>query len=381
MLTFERMDSRGQGAEAISRAPAALQFERAGRGLTLCVINRDGERYLADSLSAATMLSDRLTEIVLIDDASEDRSTELVRARFPAVRIVQLDENLGPAAARNTALRESHTELVLLVDNDVNLASDCIQLLTAALDDHPAAAVAMPSVVYADRPEVVQFNGAACHFLGHQILQGEGTPVATVVAGPRQIGSLITACCLVDVRKLPSDGEFDDAFFIYFEDHDFGVRLRGQGRQILSVPQARCFHGAGSIGLSIRSLGGYSRRRVLYLIRNRWQFILKTYSRRTLLWLAPLLALYELAQVAMAVRQGWVREWAAAARWIVGHADEILRKRERYQQARTVPDRALLEGGPIPFRAELTQGVAARLGKRVLDAVATSYWRAVRPLL
>lgn len=378
------MDSADKGTKATADRPAVLparRSERAGRGLTLCMINRDGERYLPESLRAATVLSDQFTEIVVIDDASEDGSARLVRERFPAVRVVELGENVGPAAARNAALREARTDLVLLLDNDVSVAPGCVELLVEALDEHAAAAVAMPSVIYADRPDVVQFNGADCHFLGHQILRGVDTAPAAAEPGAVPVGSLVTACCLVDTRRLPRDAAFDDTFFIYFEDHDLGLRLRGQGRQILSVPRARCLHGAGSVGLSIRSLGRYSSRRVLYLIRNRWQLVLKTYSSRTLLLLAPLFAFYELAQLVTVVRQGWLREWVAAARWIAGHAREIRRRRERYQRARTVPDRELLEGGPIPFRAELAQGGVDRLGKRVLDVVATSYWRAVRPLI
>ena len=62
------------------------------------------------------------------------------------------------------------------------------------------------------------------------------------------------------------------------EDHDFGVRLRGLGNDILAVPEAHVLHGDGADGLSLRKLGKYSSLRVYCLIRNRWLFILKHYS-------------------------------------------------------------------------------------------------------
>ena len=77
---------------------------------------------------------------------------------------------------------------------------------------------------------------------------------------------------LVDRSRLPELEPFDETFFYMFEDHDFGVRMRVFGYSILSVPEARCYHGEGTVGLSIRQTGKYSKTRVYYLIRNRWLF-------------------------------------------------------------------------------------------------------------
>jgi hypothetical protein len=64
--------------------------------------------------------------------------------------------------------------------------------------------------------------------------------------------------------------------------------MRAMGAEILSVPKALCYHGDGTAGLSIRQVGSYSSMRVLCLIRNRWQLILKNYSLRALIVLSPL---------------------------------------------------------------------------------------------
>ncbi len=370
-------DSRPDQGKPVSanEAPAAV------RGMTVCVINHNGERYLADSLDAALTHGQECVEVLLIDDASGDRSVELVREKFPAVRIIRLDRNLGPGAARNLGLREASTDLVLFLDNDVRLAPGCGRALATALARHPLAVVAMPSVIYADRPDTVQYNGADCHFLGLQILRGQNLPVSALDTDIRAMSSLVTACFLVDRERMPPAASFDEDLFFQFEDHDFGVRLRALGGELLSVPQARCYHGLGSVGISIRQLGRYSQTRVLGLIRNRWALMLKTWSLKTLLLLAPLFAVYETAQIAMVIRKGWLREWLRAASWIVAHRDEILQKRRQLQRARRVPDRLLLQAGPLPFRRELATGFLERGGERALNALATLYWRLVKPLV
>jgi len=67
---------------------------------------------------------------------------------------------------------------------------------------------------------------------------------------------------------------------------------------------AQCFHGKGTEGLSIRQLGTYSSRRVYYIVRNRWLFLLKNFSLRTLVLLAPLLLIYDLAQLLISLKKG-----------------------------------------------------------------------------
>ncbi len=341
------------------------------------MINYNGERFLRESLGAAVAHADRLAEIVLIDNGSQDRSLEIVGREFPSVRIVRLADNCGPAAARNVALREARTELALLVDNDVSLAPGCSDELVSALLAHPDAVVAAPAVLYAQDRDRIQYDGADNHFIGLMTLHNQDMPLNGSDRQVRKVGSVITACFLADRRRLPDHAPFDESFFIYFEDHDFGVRMRAFGHQILSVPAARCFHREGTEGLSIRRLGKYSSNRIYYLIRNRWLFLCKNYSIKSLLILSPVLAFYEVVQFVMVLKKGWIREWARAVVWIARHAPEVVEQRRRVQSARRNPDRVLLLGGPLPFREELTAGRLERSGRRVLNAVLGSYWKMV----
>jgi GT2 family glycosyltransferase len=332
---------------------------------------------LPASLPSIVAQSDRFAEIVLIDDGSQDRGVEIVEREFPSVRIIRLPENRGPAAARNVALLEAHTDRVLMIDNDVSLATDCVDRLMTTLAGRPDAVVAAPAVLYARRPDVIQYDGADNHFLGLMSLHHENWPLAAVDPEVRCIGSVITACFLVDRSRLPEDAAFDESFFIYLEDHDFGVRVRALGYDLLSVPAAHCYHGEGTEGLSIRQLGKYSKKRVFLLIRNRWQLLLKNYSLRTLMILSPLMLIYEMVQLVVVLKKGWGTEWCRALWWVVRHWPDILEKRRRVQRDRKTPDRALLSDGPIPFRDELTADRVERVGRHMLNAAASWYWKRV----
>src|SRR5262245_50043555 len=217
--------------------------------------------------------------------------------------------------------------------------------------------------------------------MGLQILRGQEAPVASRPTENRPMSSLVTSCFLLDRSRLPVGATFDESLFTQYEDHDFGVRLRALGAELLSVPQALCYHGRGTVGLSIRQLGGYSRIRVLGLIRNRWVLVLKTWSLRTLVLLTPVIAAYELAQLVVVIKRGWLREWLHGVWWILTHGPELVAKRRYVQRAKQTPDRQLLQDGPLPFRPDLASDALERAGQRALNGLAAAYWRVVAPLV
>ena len=347
---------------------------------SLCIVNFNGKRYLRNTLQAAMRCADELHEIIVFDNASDDGSPEIAAQEFPDVKIVLLGENRGPAPARNAAIDRARSDRIVIIDNDVQVQPGCVTTLGEAFDAHPDAVLAMPSVIFAHQPDTVQFDGADNHFLGQQILHSENRPVAE--EGPvRAIDSLITACFAVERSRLPHDMRFDESFFIYFEDHDYGVRARLYGKEVLSVPAAHILHDEGTEGLSLRQLGKYSSMRVFCIIRNRWLFLLRNYSARTLLLLSPIMFVYEIAQLLIAAKKGWLGEWWKSVRWIFAHIPEIRAKRRIVQEERVLSDLAIMKGGPLPFRQELVESRFEALGRRVLDAMVVSYWRLVRRVL
>ena len=347
----------------------------------LCVLSYNGKGMLREALGSALAIRDRFHSIVLVDNASTDGSADMVRAEYPQVEIVRVPVNHGPAGGRNFGIQAAAGDLILFVDNDVALTARCVDELVRALRANPAAVLATPAVVYAHQPDTIQYDGAESHCLGLQALCDEDVKIADARQSPRRVGSMVSCCFLLDRRRMPCADYFDESFFIYFEDHDFGARLRLFGSDVLSVPAAICYHGKGTEGLSIRSMGSYSSTRVYHLIRNRWLFILKNFSGRTIFLLAPLFVVYECAQIVIALKKGWIRHWGAAAWWVVVHFPEVWARRRTIQKLRRVPDREILVGGRIPFRQELATSGVERLARRLLDSIAVGYWKTIRGLI
>lgn len=349
--------------------------------MTLCVVNYNGQAYLERTLTAARAVRPRFDEILLVDNASTDGSLELTRTCYPEVTVLALATNGGPGAARNAGFGAARHDLILFADNDVALTPEAPRLLAAALDGAPAALVAMPRVVHAEHPDVIQYDGADCHFLGLMALRHAETPVSDAPRETAETQSVVTCSFLVDRARWRGGPPFDESFIFNYEDHDFGVRSRVLGHTLLSVPGAVCHHGGGTAGLSYRAGRARSLVRVYCLIRNRWRIVLQAYSARTLVLLAPCLAMYELFQLAGAASKGWLGVWARAAWWMLAHPGVTLRRRRELQRARRTPDREILRGGPLPFTAGLDAGRVERAVRAGLDRLTAGYWRIVGPLL
>lgn len=349
-------------------------------GYTACIVNHNGVDHLPSTLEAVLGQQPAATEVLLVDSGSTDASLALVADRYPHVRVIALATNVGPAAARNAGIEAAGCDRILFVDNDVAPAPECAARLLDALDAFPDVVAAMPRVCHAHAPDRIQYSGADAHFTGVMTLQGCNSLAESDDVAPRSIGSLVSACFILDRTRQPGL-RFDERFFIYFEDHDFALRARLAGGRLLAVESARCYHGLGSAGISLRRTGHYSSVRVRCTIRNRWQLLLKSYEIRTLVLLAPALMAYELLQIAMVVRRGWWAEWFDALRCTVRDAADLARDRHRIQAMRAVPDRALLSGGPLPLTEVLTRSPLERGARRIVDSAMTAYWQVIAPVL
>lgn len=349
--------------------------------MSACVVNYNGGELLTSVLDGLREQEHALAEILVVDNGSTDGSRDLVRREYPGIRLCELGENRGPGTARNAGYREATHELVLFVDNDVVLDPQCARRLLRALHNDPSAVFAMPRVLSARRPEIIDFEGAQPHFTGLMCLEGRGLSRTEGASELRRTGSLITACFLVDRSRWGDGPLFDESFFIYLEDHDLGIRARLRGWDILSVPDATCRHGEGTAGLSLRRSGSYSSTRVFLVMRNRWLVLLKNFRVRTLLVLAPVLLLFELFQLGGALKKGWLRPWLGAVGSVLRSLPDLVERRRAVQENRVMADRDLLVGGEIPFTDLLHGDAVERAARRALNAVCLAFWPLARRLL
>ena len=352
------------------------------RAVGVVVVNHNGGDRVLRVLEALRRQRHPLAEIIVVDSLSTDDSPARIAAAFPAVRQIALNRNAGPSTARNVGLATLNAPLALLVDHDVYVDAASIERMVRAAVVHEAAVVC-PRIRLIPQRETVQADGAWPHFVGTMVLRNGFRDRAGLDADATEVGACLSACLLVDRVAALEAGGFDELMFFYLEDLEFALRMRSFGHRIWCEPTAEVFHerAAGTPGLAYRGVGGYPARRAYLTLRNRLIVMAIHYRARTLVVLAPVLLLYEMASIVAMLRKGQARQWLRAWGWMLRHLRELRARRRAIQRRRTVGDRRLLSGGPPPLAPGFVTGSIERRLVGLLAAVLDGYWRLARRAL
>jgi len=191
-------------------------------------------------------------EVLVVDNASTDGTPARIRAAWPAVRLIESPSNLGFAAANNCAIRESSSELVLLLNPDTCAPPGAIDRLVAHLDARPDVAIVGPRIVDGDGRAELSFGGmiAPLTELKQKVLvvgNDRGvTPIVSMVdrmtRRTRAVDWVSGACLLIRRADLEAAGLLDERFFLYTEDVDLCASVRTHGRTVLFVADVEIQH-------------------------------------------------------------------------------------------------------------------------------------------
>lgn len=188
--------------------------------------------------------------VIVVDNGSQpalELSTD-----DPGVELIRLEENRGFTGGYNVGIRRAlalGADAVLVLNNDT-LADPA---LLGRLTDHlqPPVGIVAPRIFYADDPQRIWADGFGVQPFTLEMRGGRRGQIAIPRhEAPRSVAYVTGCAMLIDCRVLKAVGVFDEAFFAYYEDLDYCIRVRRAGWTILNVPEARLWHKvAASTGL------------------------------------------------------------------------------------------------------------------------------------
>jgi N-acetylglucosaminyl-diphospho-decaprenol L-rhamnosyltransferase len=262
--------------------------------------------------------------VLVVDNGSSDDSAAFVRARWPAVRVLETGSNLGFAEGNNRGAREALGDWLVFLNNDTEPDEAWLASLMEEAAAHPECDLVTSRIVFMDDPSTLDSAGDGYFRAGGAFKHGHGAAAAAFAAS-RDVFGACGAAFMIRRGVFEWLGGFDARFFMNFEDVDLSYRSRLAGLRVWYAASAVVRH-AGS-----GSLGAVSDAAVYYGQRNlEWVWIKNTPAG--LLWrTAPAHLVYSLAGVAHYVRigRGWpaIRGKLAAIAALPG----VLRDRARVQ--------------------------------------------------
>lgn len=222
-------------------------------------------------------------EIVVVDNASTDNSVELVKERFPDVKVICHDSNLGFAEGYNKALDQLDSEYWVLLNSDVEVHPHWLQPMMNMIISNDKLAAIGPKILDYFKKDHFEYAGAAGGYMDkwaypfckgrlfHTLEKDEGQ-----YDQRSEVFWVSGAAFLVKAKLYREVGGLDPVLFAHMEEIDLCWRFKNRGYEIWTCPEAKVYHMGGA------TLSKQSRHKSFLNFRNNLAIIVKNAPRNKL---------------------------------------------------------------------------------------------------
>lgn len=294
--------------------------------VAIIIVSYHSARHIGDCLESVYAQCRRVSmEVIVLDNAPGDGSAEVVRNRFPEVKLVTPDRNLGFAAGVNRAAREASAEYILLLNPDTVLLSNAIDVIVEFARRRPQHGLYGGRTL---RPDGGLEPSSCWGLPSLWSLTMFATGLSTLASrnrwlDPESLGrwprdtvrevGVVTGCFLLIQRALWEKLRgFDERYFMYGEDVDLAVRAARLGYRPVICPDARLVHEVGQSATTSASKMLQVYRGKASFVRAHWRGIRRELG---LILLASGVALRALLGPAR-----WRTVWNQRRDWFPGYA-------------------------------------------------------------
>ena len=234
-------------------------------------------------------------DVVVVDNGSSDGSQQMLRDKFPQVKIIQNDHNVGLGKASNQGIEATSSRHVLLLNNDTIVNGPSLDSMVEFLDTNANVGAVGGKLLnpdgsvqscYNDFPSLKEEFLIATR-LGELIREGyPGKIKGDEIMSVSWMGS---ACLMLRRSALDEVGLLDEEYFIYGDEADLQYRLKKSGWDLFYLPEATTIHYGG------RSMNRWGRRKMVY--RGHLLFFQKNYGETRTWILRFMLAVLSLGKL------------------------------------------------------------------------------------
>jgi GT2 family glycosyltransferase len=263
MLNYQKLQRRSeqekeQTGEGLMCNAKILPPPSKEVDVSICIVNFNTKDDLdACIASLGRAVSSVSYEVIVVDNASIDGSPELVRTKYPWVKLIANKRNVGYATACNQAIRVSSGRYIMLLNPDTILHEGAIDELVRFMDSHKCVAVAGPKLLNLDG--TIQYSCRTFPTMLVGLLRR--TPLEKLFPSskavkryllsnhshdePMEVDWVSGAAMIVRREAIETVGLLDEGYFMYCEDVDWCWRMRKAGFKVFYVPTSVITHAIG----------------------------------------------------------------------------------------------------------------------------------------
>ena len=306
----------------------------------------NGVEVLAECLESLVQTEYENLEIIVVDNASTDGSSDWVSRTFPHVILIENDYNYGYAGGCNRGAKASNGDYLVFLNNDTIQDTNWLEPLADFLRLNTKVAAVQPKILnFFERSKFDYAGGAGgwLDVLGFPFARGrifqELETDEGQYDGMRPVFWASGTALMVRKDDFETVGGFDEKFFAHQEEIDLCWKFQLMGKETWAIPSAVVYH------KNAMTLPMFSRKKQYLNHRNSMLMVLTNYSLPLTLYIAPIrialefvALIYSMVRFDMNHMIGIVQSFF----WIFFHPHVIWKRRRHTKQIRKVKDKDIL---------------------------------------
>jgi len=326
--------------------------------IAIIIVTYNGSKWIKKCFTSVFKSSYENYDVIVVDNASTDKSANIIESEFPKAKLIRLEKNTGFVGGNNVGIKyamENRYDAVVLLNQDTEVKENWLdELIKVASLDNVGIVQAM--ILLGNERDLTNNVGNAMHYLGFGFVKHyrESANQWLNQIEPLEIGYASGAAMLIKREVLKnlntpppllrrgqgggyvddSGSYFDSKFFAYHEDLDLCWRARLAGYKIMIAQKSIVYH-----------YYEFNRNKKMFYWteRNRWCVLLQNYQLGTLLILSPMLFGIELLMILYSTASGWLNYKLQSYFWILKNMPAILSKRREVQKMRKLSDKEIIK--------------------------------------
>ena len=244
--------------------------------ISIITVNYNGLKDTCDLIESIPF-NDNM-EVIVIDNASKQDEASLIAQRFPQVKTIRSDKNLGFAGGNNLGIKAAQGKYIFLINNDTLFKEFNVQPLIDRLELSDKIGIVCPKIRFAWGTNPIQFTG-------YSPLSKVTVRNQALGFGEEDLGQYDTthstpyahgAAMLIKREAMENVGLMPECYFLYYEELDWSMMFTRAGYEIWYDPACTIYHKESqSTGQNSPLRTYYITRNRLLLVKRNWQGIYK----------------------------------------------------------------------------------------------------------
>ena len=303
---------------------------------SIIILNYNAGQLLFDCIESLLKTKYQNYEIIIVDNASNDKSYKKCEEKYPQIEIIENEENLGYCEGNNIGIRKAKGEFIVILNPDTLVEPEWLSELFVAYEEN-GEGLYQPKFLTTTDHSILMSTGNMIQIFGFGYSRGKGEKDSKKFDKIEVIGYASGTCLFTSTKILKKLDMLDSFLFAYHDDLDLGWRAALQGIKSYYVPKSLVYHPPEGFSFKWSSYKFY------LLERNRQYCILTHYSRRTLFKMIPALILVEITMILFYLMKKMLILKIKASFDIIKNFRHIMKRYSQIQKERKISDKEIMK--------------------------------------